>query len=58
MTPNTATGETPFKLSHGCEVVLPVEFEVRVKQFVEGDLILKKVDAAGRSAAVGKLHPN
>ncbi|KAK8948470.1 hypothetical protein KSP39_PZI005589 [Platanthera zijinensis] len=113
-TPNTATGETPFKLSHGCEAVLPIEFEVqtprvveagagreewrseneeelrlsldmveelrdlsvvrqeeakrrmakyfdkhvRVKQFVEGDLVLKKVDAAGRSAAVGKLHPN
>ncbi|KAK8918768.1 hypothetical protein KSP39_PZI021391 [Platanthera zijinensis] len=113
-TPNTATGETPFKLSHGCEAVLPVEFEVRtprvvgagehkeewranneeelrlsldmveelrdlsavrqeeikrrmakyfdkhvrVKQFAEGDLVLRKVDAAGRSAAVGKLHPN
>ncbi|KAK8942837.1 hypothetical protein KSP39_PZI008806 [Platanthera zijinensis] len=106
--------ETPFKLSHGCEAVLPVEFEVRtprvvgageheeewranneeelrlsldmveelrdlaavrqeeikrrmakyfdkhvrVKQFAEGDLVLRKVDAAGRSAAVGKLHPN
>ncbi|KAK8924197.1 hypothetical protein KSP39_PZI019370 [Platanthera zijinensis] len=113
-TPNTATGETPFKLSHGCEAVLPVEFEVRtprvvgagehkeewranneeelrlsldmveelrdlsavrqeeikrrmakyfdkhvrIKQFAEGDLVLRKVDAAGRSAAVGKLHPN
>ncbi|KAK8948773.1 hypothetical protein KSP39_PZI005430 [Platanthera zijinensis] len=113
-TPNTATGETPFKLSHGCEAVLPVEFEVRsprvtaaaegneawrleneeglrlsldmveelrdvaairqeeikrrmaryfdkhirVKQFAEGDLVLKKVDAAGRSAAVGKLNPS
>ncbi|KAK8934874.1 hypothetical protein KSP39_PZI014681 [Platanthera zijinensis] len=113
-TPNTATGETPFKLSHGCEAVLPVEFEVRsprvamagegdetwrlgneeglhlsldmmeearevaiirqeeikrrmakyfdkhvrIRQFVEGDLVLKKVDAAGRSAPVGKLNPN
>ncbi|KAK8918820.1 hypothetical protein KSP39_PZI021401 [Platanthera zijinensis] len=113
-TPNTATGETPFKLSHGCEAVLPVEFEVRsprvvaagegseawrleneeglrlsldiveelrdvaairqeeikrrmaryfdkhirVKQFAEGDLVLKKVDAAGRSAPVGKLNPS
>ncbi|KAK8923593.1 hypothetical protein KSP39_PZI019849 [Platanthera zijinensis] len=113
-TPNTATGETPFKLSHGSEAVLPIELEVRtprvaeaeagreewrdenegeqrlsldlieevrdlsavrqeevkrrmakyfdkhvrVKQFVEGDLVLKKVDAAGRSAVVGKLHPN
>ncbi|KAK8951016.1 hypothetical protein KSP39_PZI003142 [Platanthera zijinensis] len=113
-TPNTAIGETPFKLSHGCEAVLPVEFEVRsprvaaaaegseawrveneeglrlsldmveelrdvaairqeeikrrmaryfdkhirVKQFAEGDLVLKKVDVAGRSAAVGKLNPS
>ncbi|KAK8948002.1 hypothetical protein KSP40_PGU002247 [Platanthera guangdongensis] len=29
-----------------------------VKQFVEGDLVLKKVDAAGRSASVGKLNPS
>ncbi|KAK8944375.1 hypothetical protein KSP39_PZI007758 [Platanthera zijinensis] len=113
-TPNTATGETPFKLSNECEAVLPVEFEVRsprvaavgeggeawrleneeglrlsldmveelrdvaairqeeikrrmaryfdkhirVKQFAEGDLVLKKVDAAGRSAPVGKLNPS
>ncbi|KAK8951258.1 hypothetical protein KSP39_PZI004425 [Platanthera zijinensis] len=113
-TPNMATGETPFKLSHGCEAVLPVKFEVlsprvavagkgdetwreenegelrlsldmaeelrdvaavrqeevkrrmaryfdkhvRIKQFKEGDLVLKKVDAAGRSAVVGKLNPN
>ncbi|KAK8963649.1 hypothetical protein KSP40_PGU019306 [Platanthera guangdongensis] len=31
---------------------------VRVKQFAEGDLVLKKVDAAGRSAVMGKLDPN
>ncbi|KAK8942620.1 hypothetical protein KSP39_PZI009097 [Platanthera zijinensis] len=31
---------------------------VRVKQFAEGDLVLRKVDAAGRSATEGKLHPN
>ncbi|KAK8937688.1 hypothetical protein KSP40_PGU003025 [Platanthera guangdongensis] len=29
---------------------------VRVKQFVEGDLVLKKVDAAGGSATMGKLN--
>ncbi|KAK8939809.1 hypothetical protein KSP40_PGU003987 [Platanthera guangdongensis] len=29
-----------------------------VKQFVEGDLVLKKVDAAGRSTTVGKLKPS
>ncbi|KAK8955111.1 hypothetical protein KSP39_PZI001886 [Platanthera zijinensis] len=113
-TPNTPTRETPFKLSHGCEAVLLIKFEirmpwvveagegreewraeneeelrlsldmveelrdlsairqeevkrrmtkyfdkhVRVKQFAEGDLVLKKVDSAGRSAAVGKLNPN
>ncbi|KAK8954142.1 hypothetical protein KSP39_PZI002328 [Platanthera zijinensis] len=113
-TPNTATGETPFKLSHGSEAVIPVEFEVesprvttakegderwqvdngeeqrlsldlveelrelasirqeeakrrmsryfdkhiRVKQFQKGDLVLKKVDVAGRGASVGKLNPN
>ncbi|KAK8951092.1 hypothetical protein KSP39_PZI003623 [Platanthera zijinensis] len=113
-TPSSATGETPFKLSHGSEAVLPVEFEVesprvaaarkgdekwlvdndeeqrlsldlveelrelasirqeevkrrmsryfdkhvRVKQFEKGDLVLKKVDAAGRGASVGKLNPN
>ncbi|KAK8951440.1 hypothetical protein KSP39_PZI003040 [Platanthera zijinensis] len=113
-TPNTATGETPFKLSHGSEAVIPVEFEVespwvaatrrgdegwqenngeeqrlsldlveelkelasirqeevkrrmskyfdkhiRLKQFQKGDLVLKKVDAAGRGASVGKLPPN
>ncbi|KAK8928408.1 hypothetical protein KSP39_PZI017378 [Platanthera zijinensis] len=113
-TPSSATGETPFKLSHGSEAVIPVEFEVesprvtaarrgdeewlvdngeeqrlsldlveelreltsirqeevkrrmsryfdkhvRVKQFEKGDLVLKKVDAAGRGASVGKLNPN
>ncbi|KAK8921036.1 hypothetical protein KSP39_PZI020693 [Platanthera zijinensis] len=113
-TPNTATGEMPFKLSHGSEAVIPVEFEVesprvtaaregeegwqfdngeeqrlsldlveelrelatvrqeevkrrmsryfdkhiRIKQFQKGDLVLKKVDAAGRGASVGKLNPN
>ncbi|KAK8965306.1 hypothetical protein KSP40_PGU001337 [Platanthera guangdongensis] len=31
---------------------------VRVKQFTEGDLVLKKVDAVGRSATLGKLNPN
>ncbi|KAK8954079.1 hypothetical protein KSP39_PZI002578 [Platanthera zijinensis] len=31
---------------------------IRVKQFAEGDLVLKKVDAAGRSAPVGKLNPS
>ncbi|KAK8953447.1 hypothetical protein KSP40_PGU006209 [Platanthera guangdongensis] len=31
---------------------------VRVKQFVEGDLVLKKVDVVGRSASVGKLNPS
>ncbi|KAK8926340.1 hypothetical protein KSP39_PZI018276 [Platanthera zijinensis] len=113
-TPNSATGETPFKLSHGSEALIPVEFEVhsprviaaedgseewrleneeaqrlsldyveelrdlasmrqeetkrrmarhfdknvRLKNFLAGDLVMKKVDAAGRGAAVGKLHPN
>ncbi|KAK8916007.1 hypothetical protein KSP39_PZI022731 [Platanthera zijinensis] len=113
-TPSSATGETPFKLSHGSEAVIPIEFEVesprvvaakkgdeewladneeeqrlsldlveesrnmasirqeevkrrmsryfdrhvRVKQFERGDLVLKKVDAAGRGASVGKLNPN
>ncbi|KAK8919324.1 hypothetical protein KSP39_PZI022022 [Platanthera zijinensis] len=39
-TPNTATGETPFKLSHGSEAVIPVEFEVespRVTAAREGE---------------------
>ncbi|KAK8957541.1 hypothetical protein KSP39_PZI001125 [Platanthera zijinensis] len=27
-TPSSATGETPFKLSHGSEALIPVEFEV------------------------------
>ncbi|KAK8918923.1 hypothetical protein KSP39_PZI021249 [Platanthera zijinensis] len=31
---------------------------VRLKNFLAGDLVMKKVDAAGRGAAVGKLHPN
>ncbi|KAK8963207.1 hypothetical protein KSP40_PGU018097 [Platanthera guangdongensis] len=31
---------------------------VRVKQFMEGDLVLKKVDAAGRSATVGMHNPS
>ncbi|KAK8942380.1 hypothetical protein KSP39_PZI009177 [Platanthera zijinensis] len=31
---------------------------IRIKQFAEGELVLKKVDAAGRSAPVGKLNPN
>ncbi|KAK8966151.1 hypothetical protein KSP40_PGU013858 [Platanthera guangdongensis] len=31
---------------------------VRVKKFTESDLVLKKVDAAGRSTTVGKLNPN
>ncbi|KAK8942842.1 hypothetical protein KSP39_PZI009655 [Platanthera zijinensis] len=26
---NTTNGETPFKLSHDCEVVLPIKFEIR-----------------------------
>ncbi|KAK8913969.1 hypothetical protein KSP39_PZI024442 [Platanthera zijinensis] len=34
-TPNTATGETPFKLSHGCEFVLPIEFEVQTPRVAE-----------------------
>ncbi|KAK8946325.1 hypothetical protein KSP39_PZI006362 [Platanthera zijinensis] len=34
-TPNTATGETPFKLSHEYEVRLPIEFEVRTPRVVE-----------------------
>ncbi|KAK8918566.1 hypothetical protein KSP39_PZI021170 [Platanthera zijinensis] len=113
-TPNSATGETPFKLSHGSEALIPVEFEVlsprvvaaedgneewrlenedaqrlsldyveelrdlasvrqeeikrrmtkhfdknvRLKHFLAGDLVMKKVDAAGRGDTVGKLHPN
>ncbi|KAK8928988.1 hypothetical protein KSP39_PZI017133 [Platanthera zijinensis] len=113
-TPNSATRETPFKLSHGSEALIPVEFEVhsprviaaedgseewrleneeaqrlsldyveelrdlasmrqeetkrrmarhfdknvRLKNFLAGDLVMKKVDAAGRGAAVGKLRPN
>ncbi|KAK8923701.1 hypothetical protein KSP39_PZI019443 [Platanthera zijinensis] len=36
-TPNTATGETPFKLSHGCEAVLPIEFEVRTPRVAEAE---------------------
>ncbi|KAK8939028.1 hypothetical protein KSP39_PZI011373 [Platanthera zijinensis] len=113
-TPNSVTGETPFKLSHGSEALIPVEFEVRsprvvaaedggeewrlenedaqrlslgyveelrylasvrqdeikrrmtkhfdknvcLKHFLAGDLVMKKVDAAGRGATVGKLYPN
>ncbi|KAK8923848.1 hypothetical protein KSP39_PZI019755 [Platanthera zijinensis] len=33
-TPNSATGETPFKLSHGSEALIPVEFEVRSPRVV------------------------
>ncbi|KAK8921981.1 hypothetical protein KSP39_PZI020452 [Platanthera zijinensis] len=37
-TPNSATGETPFKLSHGSEALIPVEFEVRSPRvIVAGD---------------------
>lgn len=113
MTPTRASGETPFKLSHGSETLIPVEFSVtssrvaltkegnkswmeeiaedlrhdldlseelrdttttrqeemrrrmtkyfdkhvRIKQFVAGDLLMKKVDATGKSL-VGKLNPN
>ncbi|KAK8960253.1 hypothetical protein KSP40_PGU003791 [Platanthera guangdongensis] len=31
---------------------------IRVKKFIEGDLVLKKVDVVGSSTAVGKLNPN
>ncbi|KAK8938160.1 hypothetical protein KSP40_PGU001940 [Platanthera guangdongensis] len=31
---------------------------VRIKQFAKGYLVLKKVDAVGRSASIDKLNPN